>query len=62
MSAINLQEQIACLTTEWRRRKRIYPALIESGRMGADEAAAEIARMDAARQTLTQLLGMLDPK
>jgi hypothetical protein len=57
-----LEDQIECLTRELRRRKKRFPALVEEGSMTSEQAAAELARMDAARQTLTQLLGLLGKK
>lgn len=59
---VALAEQVDCLARELRRRRKVFPALVESGRMTADEAAAELARMDAARQTLSQLLGLVGGK
>jgi hypothetical protein len=56
---VTLADQVECLARELRRRRKVFPVLVEAGRMAADEAAAELARMDAARQTLAQLLGLV---
>lgn len=56
---VSLKDQADCLGRELRRRRKVFPLLVAEGRMKAEDAAAELARMDAARQTLTQLLGLL---
>jgi hypothetical protein len=57
---VTLDDQIECLARELRRRRKVFPELVRDGRMSADQAAAELARMDAARQTLAQLQGLLN--
>jgi hypothetical protein len=58
---MNLDAQIECLKREVRRREKKYPHLVEQGVFTRDEADAEIARMRAAFQTLTQLRGLIRP-
>lgn len=56
---MGIDDQIACLAAEVKRRKRVFPALIEKGRMASDTSALEIAKMQAALETLTQLRGLV---
>lgn len=56
---VSLDDQIACLVREYRRRKKVLPLLVEQGRMTQEQATHELAAMQAARQTLTQLKGLL---
>lgn len=54
-----LEKQIACVEREIAMRKRVYPRLIESGRMKPGTASREIELMNA---VLASLRGMLAPK
>jgi hypothetical protein len=53
---IPLEVQIACVRREIRQRKRVYPRLVEDGRMVQATAARELATMTAVLTTLTALL------
>ena len=59
MAIITFDQQIQCVTAEWERRVRFFPKFVAAGKMEQDRATAEIAAMDAVRQTLTQLRGLL---
>lgn len=54
-----IERQIACAKKELKRRKRVFPYLIESGKLTEDEATAEIALMLDIYETLTQLKGLV---
>lgn len=56
---VSLDDQIACLVREYKRRKKVLPLLVEQGRMTQEQATHELAAMQASRQTLTQLKGLL---
>ena len=56
---VPLQEQVECLAREFRRRHKVFPGLVARGQLSQAEATAELARIEAARQTLSQLLGIL---
>lgn len=57
--AITIEQQIRCLKNEVERRKNVFPALIEQGRYSEEKATSEIATMQQALQTLTQLRGIV---
>ncbi|MFD1216397.1 hypothetical protein [Microbulbifer celer] len=52
---MDIDEQIACVKKEYQRRKRLFPKLVEDGKIPRDMAQAEIARMKAVMETLSQL-------
>jgi hypothetical protein len=56
---VDLNDQIACLVREYKRRKKVLPILVEQGRMTQETATHELAAIQAARQTLTQLKGLV---
>lgn len=56
---VSLGDQIECLAREYRRRKRVLPMLVEQGKMTPEQATHELAAIQAARQTLTQLKGLV---
>ena len=47
-----IAEQLACVEREIKRRERLYPAGIKTGRMRQREADRELAAMRAVRDTL----------
>lgn len=49
---ITIMDQIACIERELRQRAKVYPRLIESGRMTPNKAREETARMEAVLATL----------
>ena len=55
---ITIDQQIRCLAKEIERRKKVFPALIEQVRFSEEMATSEIATMQQAMQTLTQLRGL----
>lgn len=55
---ITIDQQIRCLAKEIERRKKVFPVLIEQGRFSEEMATSEIATMQQAMQTLTQLRGL----
>ena len=55
---ITIDQQIRCLAKEIELRKKVFPALIEQGRFSEEMATSEIATMQQAMQTLTQLRGL----
>ena len=52
---MGIEEQIKCVKREYQRRKRLFPKLVEDGKMSRDRSQAEIARMQAVMETLSQL-------
>jgi hypothetical protein len=56
---ITIDQQIKCLAKEVKRRKKVFPALIEQGRLTDENATIEIVTMQQALQTLTQLRGLV---
>lgn len=50
--SIPIDEQIECVQRELRQRARVYPRLIESGRMTQQKADEETRRMGAVLNTL----------
>lgn len=57
---MGLNQQIICLSNEIKRRKKKYPALVEKGYMTEQDAVYEIAAMQAAMETLSQLKGIAE--
>jgi hypothetical protein len=55
---MGLNQQIICLANEVKRRKKKYPVMIEKGVISEQDAGYEIAAMQAALETLTQLKGI----
>jgi hypothetical protein len=56
---MNIDIQIKCLQDERKRRLRLYPTLVELGKMSEKKAAFENAALLAAIATLSQLKGMV---
>lgn len=56
---ISINDQITCLEMEVKRRKTIFPRLIEEGKISKEKAFMEIETMHTALQTLTQLRGII---
>jgi hypothetical protein len=54
-SAFTTEQLYGCALREIRRRKRVYPIRIASGRMTPDKAAAEIMMMEAIQALLAEL-------
>jgi len=50
-----IAEQIACVASEIAMRERVYPKWVNSKRMTAEKAAAELETMQAVRRTLQWL-------
>jgi len=50
--AITLAEQIKCIEREIGYRKRVYPRLVDQGRMKLDQSDYQIAAMEAVLATL----------
>lgn len=48
-------DQIACIERELRQRAKVYPRLIESGRMTPNKAREETTRMEAVLATLQKI-------
>jgi hypothetical protein len=55
MSNIPLSEQLACARRELSFRQRVYPRLVENGKMTQAEADKELARMQALHDTVMRL-------
>lgn len=53
--SIPIGEQVECVERELRQRARVYPRLIESGRMTPNKAREETTRMEAVLATLQKL-------
>jgi hypothetical protein len=47
MSEFSIDELCACARREVAQRKRVYPRLVQAGKMSQEEAAAQIAMMNA---------------
>ena len=54
-----LDQRIACVKREIDRREKIYPRLVESGKLTEDESVSELSTMKDVYETLTQLRGIL---
>jgi len=52
--AISLPEQIKCIEREIGYRKRVYPRLVDQGRMKLDQSDYQIAAMEAVLATLRE--------
>ena len=52
---VPIGEQVACIERELRQRARVYPRLIESGRMTKQKADEETRRMEAVLATLQKV-------
>lgn len=50
--AVPLADQVACLERELGLRRRVYPRLVQQGRLTQDAADRELARMAAALDTV----------
>jgi hypothetical protein len=55
LAAFSTEELHGCAIREVRRRKRVYPVRIQSGRMAVEKAAAEIMMMEAIEALLREL-------
>lgn len=51
---IPLSDQIECVQRELRQRARVYPRLVDSGRMTQAQADREMVRMRAVEATLVE--------
>lgn len=49
---IPIADQIACVERELRQRARVYPRLVESGRMTPNKSRQETVAMEAVLATL----------
>lgn len=54
-----IERQINCAKNELKRRKKVFPHLVASGKLTEDEATAEISVMNDIYETLTQLKGLV---
>lgn len=52
---ISIEDQVACVERELRQRARVYPRLVEQGKMTINQSRLETARMEAVRDTLQDL-------
>lgn len=52
---VTIMDQIACIERELRQRAKVYPRLIESGRMTPNKAREETTRMEAVLATLQKI-------
>lgn len=52
---VTLEQQIACVARELKRRRKIYPTWIEKKKVNENAANQEIAAMEAILNTLTDL-------
>lgn len=57
---MNIQTKIECVKREVKRRKKIYPHLVEQGKITQEEQDFEIAVMQSVLETLTQLSGLVN--
>ena len=55
MSEIDIYVQIECVKRELRMRRRVYPRLIEKGKMEVVQAEAELKTMEAVLATLEEI-------
>lgn len=58
--AVSIDLQIKCVKAELKRRKKVFPYLIESEKLKQDEADLEISKMQDVLETLTQLKGLVE--
>lgn len=54
--AIPLRDQLDCVERELGFRRRVYPGLVERGRMTQEAADRELDRMYAVRDTIQRLV------
>ena len=52
---VSLDEQLACVEREIKMRERVYPGLVENGKMSRPQADLEITKMRAVLTTLRSL-------
>ena len=57
--SVSIELQIQCVKKELKRRKKIFPALVESGKLNQDYSDLELSKMQDVLETLTQLKGLL---
>ena len=55
----SLDKQIESVKREQKRRKRVFPYLIETKKLTEEQAISEIAVMQSVYETLTSLRGLL---
>jgi hypothetical protein len=56
----SLSEQIRCIEREIKMRHRVYPGLVDRGKMTTEAYVAEVAAMGAVLQTLMQCAQLAD--
>ncbi|MBN9462679.1 MAG: hypothetical protein J0H00_15850 [Burkholderiales bacterium] len=61
MSAISIDDQIACVLRELRMRESVYPRWIGTGKVTAEKSAHELACMRAVLDTLQALKREREP-
>lgn len=59
---VSLDDQIACVRREIGLRERVYPKWVAAGKMKADAADQEIARMRAVIETLESVRALFPAK
>jgi hypothetical protein len=52
---VSFERQLACIERELKMRRRVYPRLVERGKMSQDKASEEILLIEAVIRTLRQL-------
>lgn len=57
---ISLERQIKCVRAEVKRRKKIFPYLVEDKKISQETADLGIASMQDVLETLTQLKGLVE--
>ena len=55
----SIDEQINSVKREVKRRKKIFPHLVESGKMTEENSGYELSIMQNVLETLTQLKGLV---
>ncbi len=53
--AISIQRQIECIERELKMRRRVFPRLVNSGKMTESGAEDEILTMEAVKESLSKL-------
>ena len=52
---VTFEEMLECVLREIKQRQRVYPRLVEQGKMTKELASRELARMEAIRDHLNPL-------
>jgi hypothetical protein len=52
---VSFERQLACIERELAMRRRVYPRLVERGKMSQDKASEEILLIEAVIRTLRHL-------